>query len=52
VQKVWSLILNVRGAGYLRNGAERSGLPSCVSEYAQMDGRFEHGDESSSSFKK
>ena len=40
---------NVCGMGYLRNGAERSGLRSCVSEYVQMDGRFEHGDESSSS---
>jgi len=40
---------NVRGMGYLRNGVERNGLRSCVSEYAQMDGRFEHGDESSSS---
>jgi len=40
---------NVRGMGHLRNGAERSGLRSCVSEQAQMDGSFEHGDESSSS---
>jgi hypothetical protein len=36
---------NVPRMGYLLSGAEVRGLSLCGSEYAPVDGRFEHGDE-------